>query len=101
MSRLDEWWPPHPHPQSFLNTPATARMATKAGYDRQIAFIKHAEDNGTLIYRGETDEKKMRMGISLVRIEEGKDGGKILEEEIFGPVIPIIIVDVSTRSLEC
>lgn len=69
-------------------------MATKAGYDRQIAFIKHAEDNGTLIYRGETDEKKMRMGISLIRVDQSKDGGKILEEEIFGPVIPIIVVDV-------
>lgn len=50
-----------------------------------------------MIYRGEADEAKRRMGISLVLIDpkNGKTGGKVMEEEIFGPVLPIVIVEVS------
>ncbi|KAI9637190.1 Aldehyde/histidinol dehydrogenase [Dioszegia hungarica] len=90
---LDEYWPKHPHPQSFLNTQATARLASKSGYNRQLSFLEHAEQQGTLIYRGETDEEKQRMGISLVLLDKGKDGGKVMQEEVFGPVLPIIVVE--------
>lgn len=34
------------------------------------------------------------MGISLVLLDKGKDGGKVMQEEVFGPVLPIIVVEV-------
>lgn len=43
------------------------------------------------------DEQTKRMGISLIRLNEngeGEDGG-VMVDEIFGPVLTIIPVDVS------
>lgn len=96
FARLDEWYPKHPHPKSFLVTPTSAKLASEAGYKRQLSFLAEAERDGTLIYRGEADAEKRRMGISLVLIDPGKgqDGGKLMQEEIFGPVLPIVVVEV-------
>lgn len=94
--RLEEYWPRAPHPQSFLNTPASARLSSRAGFERQKRFLDTAEREGTLWYRGEIDEGTMRMGVSIVLLDdERKGGGGLRQEEIFGPVLPIIPVDVS------
>lgn len=81
-----------------MNTPATARLATKSSYERQLSFIETAERDGTLIYRGEADSIKRRMGVSLILLDRGKDLGKIMDEEIFGPVLPIVVVEVCAIS---
>lgn len=62
-------------------------------------FLKEAEDAGKTVIRGEMDEARRRMGISLVVLNEGAKGevSRLVEEEIFGPVLPIIPVKVSSH----
>jgi aldehyde dehydrogenase (NAD+)/aldehyde dehydrogenase (NAD(P)+) len=62
-----------------------------------MTFLEKAEANGHRIIRGDVDVERRRLGVSLVIMENGVKGGEggLMEEEIFGPVLPIIPVDVS------
>jgi acyl-CoA reductase-like NAD-dependent aldehyde dehydrogenase len=56
-------------------------------------LLETAEKGGSLVYRAESDPNTHRMGISLVRLDANAIG-PLVEEEIFGPVLPIIAVEV-------
>jgi aldehyde dehydrogenase (NAD+) len=96
--RLDEFFPHSPHPRSFLKNEITADIHTERDFKRHSEALDQAEKNGDLLYRAEADSATRRMGISLVRQHETSTGA-LVENEIFGPVLPIIAVKVrSDRS---
>lgn len=100
--RLETRWPKSPHPHSFLYTPASSALRGEKEFQRQVDFIEEAEKVGEIIYRGDVDAGRRRMGVTLVKMPPNgtKAGGvKFLEEEIFGPVLPIIPVRVSIARL--
>lgn len=47
-------------------------------------------------YRGETNNETRRMGITVVKMPRGGEGDDtgILEEELFGPILPVVPVKV-------
>lgn len=72
-------------------------MRSAHDFKRQTNLLEKAEKNGYTVLRGEVDPARNRMGISLVIMKhqsKGDDGG-LLSDEIFGPVLPIIPIDVS------
>jgi len=71
----------------------TADIHTERDFKRHIDSLDQAEKAGDLLYRAETDPTTRRMGISLVRQQETSTGA-LVENEIFGPVLPIIAVKV-------
>lgn len=100
---MKEFYPPAPHPRSALTNPTTGALQSDAAYKRQLSFLEKAEQNGHTVLRGETDADKRRLGISLVIMKQGvKPGEAIMDpsEEIFGPVLPIIPVDVRPFALD-
>jgi acyl-CoA reductase-like NAD-dependent aldehyde dehydrogenase len=94
---LKEFYPPHPDANSAITSITTASLRSDQYYKRQLNFIEKAEASGHTVIRGDIDEEKRRMGISLVIMKGGVKGteGGLMDEEIFGPVLPIIPVDVS------
>lgn len=82
---------------SALSSPNTGGLRSDHDFKRQGNFLDKAESAGHKVIRGEVDEEKRRMGISLVVMKNGLKGddGGLMGEEIFGPVLPIIPVDVS------
>ncbi|KAK1923282.1 Aldehyde/histidinol dehydrogenase [Papiliotrema laurentii] len=91
---LDEFFPPFPHENSILHAPMASHLRSSKDFERQAAFIQQAESAGKLVYKGEVDVEKRRMGFSIVKLSldgQGEKGG-LVEEEIFGPVLPIIPV---------
>ena len=94
---LKEFYPPHPDANSAITNVTTGSLRSDHDYKRQLNFIEKAEASGHTVIRGDIDEEKRRMGISLVIMKGGVKGteGGLMDEEIFGPVLPIIPVDVS------
>jgi acyl-CoA reductase-like NAD-dependent aldehyde dehydrogenase len=94
---LTEFHPLSPSPKSALVSPTTGGLRSDHDFKRQGNFLDKAEKCGHRVIRGEVDEEKRRMGISLVIMKNGMKGddGGLMEQEIFGPVLPIIPVDVS------
>lgn len=56
-------------------------------------LLETAEKGGSLVYRAESDSNTRRMGISILRLDANATG-PIVEDEIFGPILPIIAVEV-------
>jgi len=98
---LKEFFPPHPDASSAIESVTTGSLRSDHDYKRQLNFIEKAEASGHTVIRGDIDEEKRRMGISLVIMKGGLKGteGGLMDEEIFGPVLPIIPVDVSWQFL--
>jgi hypothetical protein len=90
---LDEWFPRSPNPRSFLQNEITADIHTDRDFKRHTGSLDQAEKAGDLLYRAEADPETRRMGISLVKQQESSTG-TLVENEIFGPVLPIIPVKV-------
>ena len=95
--RLNTFFPPDPSPESFLQTPMSASLLQDHHFERQRNMLEKAQSEGKVVYRGESDKDRRRMGVSLVKLhQDGFDeSGSLVEEEIFGPVLPIIPVQVS------
>ncbi|CAD6588011.1 MAG: hypothetical protein TREMPRED_004909, partial [Tremellales sp. Tagirdzhanova-0007] len=91
---LNTFFPPDPSPQSILHTPMSASLLQERHFERQQNMLEKAQLEGKVVYRGESDKQRRRMGVSLVKLD--KDGigetGSLVEDEIFGPVLPIIPV---------
>lgn len=89
---------------SALSSPNTGGLRSDHDLKRQGNFLDKAESAGHRVIRGEVDEEKRRMGISLVIMKNGLQGlgvgddGGLMDQEIFGPVLPIIPVDVSYQA---
>lgn len=98
---LKEFYPPHPDSKSAITSATTGSLKSDHDYKRQLHFLEKAEASGHIVIRGDIDEEKRRMGVSLVIMKGGVKGseGGLMDEEIFGPVLPIIPVDVSSVSL--
>lgn len=95
--RLNEFFPHSPNPRSFLKSEVTADIHTDRDFKRHTESLDQAEKEGNLIYRAESDSTTRRMGISLVKQQESSTGA-LVENEIFGPVLPIIAVKVGSDS---
>jgi acyl-CoA reductase-like NAD-dependent aldehyde dehydrogenase len=97
---MDDFFPKSPDPKSLLHASMTSRQRSQGDFDRQMGFLEKAESEGKVVYRGETDATTRRMGFSLVKLaEDGKgESGGLVEQEIFGTVIPIIPYSVSLDS---
>ena len=77
-------------------------MCTQSGFERQQAFIDKAERQGNVYYKGEVDIERRRMGITVLKMNHGGKGDEsgVLEEEIFGPILPVVPVKVSYRGVD-
>jgi acyl-CoA reductase-like NAD-dependent aldehyde dehydrogenase len=69
---------------------------TDQSFQRQQDLLGKAEEGGKVVYKGESDASTRRMGFSLVKLAEDGQGeeGALVQEEIFGAVLPIIPVSV-------
>ncbi|WWC92528.1 uncharacterized protein L201_007487 [Kwoniella dendrophila CBS 6074] len=92
---LDTFFPPSPSPESILYTPQSSSLRNTGDLDRMLSYIEEAEQGGKLVHRGELDRNSRRLGISLVKTNLNAigEGGGLLEQEVFGPVMAIIPVD--------
>jgi hypothetical protein len=94
---LKEFFPAHPNEKSAIQSSITGSLRSTNEFKRQLNFLDKAEAGGHTVIRGDVDSEKRRLGVSLVIMKAGVKGneGGLMDEEIFGPVLPIIPVDVS------
>jgi aldehyde dehydrogenase (NAD+) len=94
---LDTFFPPHPSPNSYRTAPASSALLLDRYMDRQMKMLEKADSEGKVVYNGGLDKESRRMGITIVKLNENGTGekGGLVEEEIFGPILPIIPVQVS------
>lgn len=72
-----------------INTAAYGKIISKKHFDRLSGLISEAVDNGARInWGGKVDDKNQTIYPAV--LSQIPDGVKLMEEEIFGPILPII-----------
>lgn len=99
---LDEFYPKGSERSLIGKHGQAAAFRNSNDYDRIEGVIDEAQKDGKLVYRGEEDKANRRMGISVVRLNKDGAGeeGILVNEEIWGPVLPIIPVDDVDAAIE-
>lgn len=92
---LVEFYPPGGE-DAPLKTRNLSKMVHDGAFKRVAGILENAKESGKEIIGGETDEKERRMGITIIKMNEGAkgDSGPLIEEELFGPLLPVIPVKV-------
>lgn len=81
--------------KSILDSEATSQLVHKPHFDRITKFIEQAKADGHYVIGGESDEERRKVGLTCVKIYADKEStGGLMTEEIFGPILPIISVQV-------
>ncbi|CUS10471.1 unnamed protein product [Tuber aestivum] len=76
-------------PEGASKSPDLARVINKRHYHRITELLNNTK--GTILYGGERDESRLFIEPTLVKIASPEDS--LLSEEIFGPLLPMLIVE--------
>ncbi|THH03861.1 hypothetical protein EW145_g5944, partial [Phellinidium pouzarii] len=64
------------------------RIVNRMHFDRLVGMMRRSK--GKVVIGGETDEDRLKIGLTVVVDVEGDDA--LMEDELFGPVLPIVSV---------
>ncbi len=70
--------------QSVMENESFGKMINVANYQR----VKDYMSDGEIVYGGQTDDDKLKIGLTLIEVTDLDKS--IMQEEIFGPVLPVV-----------
>ena len=78
----------------YGNTPLDSKhlgsIINQRQFNRIKNLLKQANNNGQIIYGGESNESEKRISPTLIKIENRND--PLMQEELFGPLLPILCI---------
>ena len=77
-----------------LENPSYGKMINRKHFERVCGLI----DRDKLVFGGETEEEALRIAPAVLGDVTGEDA--VMQEEIFGPVLPVLTVDSVEEALE-
>ncbi len=77
-----------------LENPSYGKMINRKHFERVYGLI----DRDKLVFGGETEEEALRIAPAVLGDVTGEDA--VMQEEIFGPVLPVLTVDSMEEALE-
>lgn len=91
---LDEFYPPG---TSFEpgKTAHLSQMVHTGAYDRITRLIDSAKESGCEVVGNQRDPERRRIGLTLVEFTSKDEASPLVNEELFGPILPIVAVEVS------
>ncbi|KAJ9104421.1 hypothetical protein QFC21_001916 [Naganishia friedmannii] len=89
---LDEFYPPGTA-YGPEKTEALSQMIHAPAYDRIVRLIDSAKDSGCEVVGNQRDPEKRRIGLTLIEFNSTDGTSPLVNEELFGPILPIIPVD--------
>jgi len=69
---------------NVIENDSFGKMINATNYQRVKDYMK----DGEIVYGGQTDDQKLKIGLTLVRVDDLEK--PIMQEEIFGPVLPVV-----------
>ena len=66
-------------------------IVNKNQFSRLNNLLQQAKDNDQVIYGGESNESETRISPTLIKIANRDD--RLMKEELFGPLLPILCID--------
>lgn len=82
-----------------LRSPDLARIVDAAQFQRLEGLLAAAQRSGRVLLGGRCDPATLRIEPSVIAVEE-PDDDPLMQEELFGPLLPLIVVDGLEAALE-
>ncbi|PFH47735.1 hypothetical protein AMATHDRAFT_67022 [Amanita thiersii Skay4041] len=83
------------YPQGALNSDSFGRVVTETHFKRLLGLLEKTQ--GQIVFGGKNDGKK-RIEPTIIR--DVKPGDALLDEELFGPLLPLVPVDTLDEAIE-
>ncbi|MFZ9849346.1 MAG: aldehyde dehydrogenase family protein [Vulcanococcus sp.] len=74
-----------------LQSPDLARIINPAQYARLSTLLEGARERGQILHGGQCNAEARRIAPTLIRVEDLDD--PLMQEELFGPLLPVLAVD--------
>jgi aldehyde dehydrogenase (NAD+) len=74
-----------------LASPDLASIVNPAQFERLAGLLAGAQARGQVLHGGQADPVRRRMAPTLLAVEDPDD--PLMQEELFGPLLPVIAVD--------
>ena len=98
---LNEFYPPGTDFEPG-KTAHLSQMVHSGAYDRITRLIDSAKEAGCEIIGNQRDPERRRIGLTLVEFTSKDEASPLVNEELFGPILPIIAVEVGNGyTYEC
>jgi aldehyde dehydrogenase (NAD+) len=81
----------HFHGDDPLASPDLGRIVHRDAFTRLVALVEGARREGRVLVGGRSDPGRLRIEPTLVAIEEPQSD-PLMAEELFGPVLPLLVV---------
>jgi aldehyde dehydrogenase (NAD+) len=82
-----------------LHSPDLARIVNAAQFERLEALLSGARQDGRVLLGGASDPQRRRIEPTVIRVED-PDRDPLMQEELFGPLLPLVEVDSLEEALE-
>lgn len=86
LARIDACFGPEP-----LQSPDLATIVNDAQFQRLAQLLEGARRDGRILGGGGIDPARRRIAPTLIRVQDPAD--PLMQEEIFGPLLPVLAVD--------
>jgi aldehyde dehydrogenase (NAD+) len=74
------------------------RIVNQAQFTRLLALLEGAQARGQVLIGGEHDPQRRRIGLTVLSVSEDDD--PLMQEELFGPLLPVLTIDSLEQALE-
>lgn len=81
-----------------LQSPDLARIVNDAQYQRLSQLLEQARSKGQVLVGGQCDPSQRRIAPTLLRVDDFND--PLMQEELFGPLLPVLEVDNLQQAIE-
>jgi len=75
--------------EEIIHSPDTSRIVSPQHFKR----LEQLLDGHTLLFSSDSDSETLKFGPTLVAITKEQQQSALMEEEIFGPILPIVEID--------
>lgn len=79
------------HGPDPLSSPDLSHMVNEAQYRRLADLLEGARRRGQILHGGQCDPERRRIAPTLLAVEDPAD--PLMEEELFGPLLPVLQVE--------
>ena len=81
-----------------LDSSDLASIVNETQYDRLSALLEQARERGQILLGGTCDPERRRIAPTVIQVNDRED--PLMQEELFGPLLPILEVDGLEQAIE-
>ena len=85
-ARIDSCFGPDP-----LQSPDLGRIVNTRQFERLQALLSTAQQRGQVLHGGQCDPASRRIAPTLIAVDD--PGDPLMQEELFGPLLPVLTID--------